>query len=353
MAATGTGRAVAKRLSRDMSLSNGNRPAIRQGKKAMTTNMQTNPDAIVTAVSGYEPEHVAIWFNSLRKAGFVGKIFVIAYDVSEALVEYLQAGGAVVFTFDHDKARKRYRYSQLKEELADHDDDGKLRVDSRWTWTRRILRFTDKIADRRFYHSSVLLEDYCKKTGENFRYLAFSDSRDVAFQANPFDWLAANLPEDKDFVVSREVVTHREPWNRRMMIKGFGKRGYQRVQDEPVVCAGFFAGRFKPMLDLILTNYYMDQSKRIGDQASFNQIFTFDNWREKTVFTDWTIPWTLHSSTVNKPSSTPGFYATEDSLPDFGEDLVRTCKGEPFAVVHHHDRHEALNKSLTERFGQV
>lgn len=326
---------------------------MQHSETAMTSEPNALPDAIVTAVSGYEPEHMAIWLNSLEQTDFSGKVFVIAYDVSERLVDYLKARNAIVLTFDHDPKKKRYRYSQEKEELADHDDDGKLRVDARWTWTRRILRFSDKVHDRRFYHSSVLLDNYCRRTGEDFRFLAFSDARDVAFQKNPLEWLAANLPDGKDIVVSREPVTHKEPWNRRMMIKGFGKRAWQRVEDEPVVCCGFFAGRFRPMLDLLLANYYFDQSKRIGDQIALNQLLSFDVWRQKTVFTDWTVPWTLHASTIMAPSSTPGYYATQDSLPEFGDDIVRASNGEPFAIVHHHDRHEAFNTFLTRQFGQV
>lgn len=308
-------------------------------------------DAIITAVSGYEPKHMAIWFNSLKATGFDGRVFVIAYDVSEDLVRYMETQGATVFTFQHEPAKKRYSYSQLTEELADHDDDGKLRVDSRWTWMRRILRFKDKVHDRRFYHSSVLLADHCRKTGETFRFLAFSDARDVAFQKNPFEWLAFNLPLDKDIAVSQEAVTHRDPWNRRMMIKAFGKHALQRVENAPVICCGYFAGRFEAMLELMLANYYFDQSKRIGDQVALNQLLSFNAWKRLTMLTDWTTPWTLHACTVMEPSSSPGYFADAATLPVFEAGKVTTHSGELFAVLHHHDRHEGLNTYLESTYG--
>lgn len=309
-------------------------------------------DALVTAVSGYEPEHMAIWLNSLEKTGFDGKVFVVAYDVSETLIEYLKSRNAIPLTFKHDPKKGKYRYCQVTEEIQDHLDNGKLRVDTRWTWMRRILRFTDKVHDRRFYHSSILLDDYCRETGEEFRFLAFSDARDVYFQDNPFKWMEENLPVGKDIVVSQETVTHREAWNRRMMIKAFGNRAYQRVKDDPVVCCGFFAGRFRPMLDLMLANYYFDQSKRIGDQVALNQLLSFDIWRQRTQFTDWRDPWTLHSATALAPSSEPGYVADPDTLPVFSEEEVITASGQPYAVVHHHDRHERFHDFLNRRFGQ-
>ncbi|MEP4031297.1 hypothetical protein [Roseibium polysiphoniae] len=318
----------------------------------MTTPTAQKPvDAIVTAVSGYEPKHMAVWFNSLKATSFDGRIFVIAYDVSEELVAYMEGQGATVLTFQHDPKKRRYSYSQLAEEIEDHTDAGKLRVDSRWTWIRRILRFKDKVHDRRFFHASELLRAHCEKTGETFRFLAFSDARDVAFQSNPFDWLEAELAGDKDVAVSVEGITHRDPWNSRMMIKVFGKHALRRVADAPVICCGYFAGRFEPMLDFMLANYYFDQSKRIGDQVAMNQLLSFKAWRQLTVVTDWNTPWTLHACTLMEPSESPGNFADPTTLPVFKDGVVTTRSGTPFAVVHHYDRHSGVAEHLEAKFG--
>ncbi|WP_417695386.1 hypothetical protein [Roseibium sp.] len=307
-------------------------------------------DAIVIAVSHYQPKDLAVWFNSLKATSFTGRVFAIAYEVSEDLVHYLEAQGATVFTFEHDAAKGKYSYSQLAEELEDHMDDGKLRVDSRWTWLRRILRFKDKIHDRRFFHASQLLARHCAQTGESYRFLAFSDARDVAFQANPFDWLETALPADKDIAVAVEGIDHRDAWNRRMMIKAFGKHALARVENQPVVCCGYFAGRFQPMLELMLANYYVDQSKRIGDQVAMNQLLSFDAWRRRTLITDWTTPWTLHACTTLLPSESEGFYADPETLPEVHDGVVMTRSGLRFAVVHHTDRHPDLQAHLNAAF---
>ncbi|MEJ8475760.1 hypothetical protein [Roseibium algae] len=320
----------------------------------MTVDTAPKPiDAIVTAVSGYDPQHMAVWFNSLKATSFNGRIFVIAYDVSQQLVDYMESEGATVFTFQHNAKKKRYSYSQLIEETKDHTDEGKLRVDSRWTWTRRILRFKDKVHDRRFFHASQLLKEHCEKTGECFRFLAFSDARDVAFQSNPFDWLEKNLPENQDLIVSVEGITHRDPWNSRMMIKVFGKHALKRVQDAPVICCGYFAGRFDAMLDFMLANYYFDQSKRIGDQVAMNQLLSFKAWRQLTTVTDWSTPWTLHACTLMEPSKSPGNFADPATLPVFENGEVRTRSGELFAIVHHYDRHQGLQSHLNKQYGTL
>ncbi|NBN66016.1 hypothetical protein [Pannonibacter tanglangensis] len=306
-------------------------------------------DAIVTAVSGYRPADMAVWFNSLKATGFAGRIFVVAYDVDAELVHWMEAQGAVVFTYRQDGPR--YRYSQLDEELADHLDGRKLRVDGRWTWTRRILRFRDKIHDRRFFHSSELLRDHAERTGETFRFLAFSDARDVAFQGNPFDWIAANLPADKDLLASVEGITHDDPWNHRMTIKAFGKHALRRVAGKPVICCGFFAGRFEPMLELMLANYYFDQSKRIGDQIAFNQLLSFGAFGRITLLTDWQQPWTLHACTLMEPSKSPGAFADPATLPRFEDGVVLTRAGERFAVIHHYDRAPAVEARFKALYG--
>lgn len=310
-------------------------------------------DVIVTAVSGYEPKHMSVWYNSLKATGYGGRTVVVAYDVSEALVEYMEHMGSIVLTFQHDQTKKRYSYSQLQEELADHSDRGKLYTDRRWTWNKRILRFKDKIYDRRFFHAGHLVRKHLDALGEPVRFAAFSDARDVVFQSNPFSWLEANLGSDKDLLVGEESITHEDPWNRRNVLKTYGLHALERVEKLPVCCAGYFAGRYEALMDVMLATYYFDQTKRSGDQAAFNQLLTFSGWKEKTAKVNWQVPWLLHAVSANISPDAPGFCMPTQTMPVFENGVVKTSAGAPYAIVHQYDRNKDMTAHFTEKYGAV
>lgn len=319
----------------------------------MSATTSSANDVIVTAVSGYEPKHMAAWYNSLKATGYRGQTIAVAYDVSETLVDYMTRMGSTVLTFNHHPGRKRYSYSQLKEEIADHSEDGKLYTDRRWTWTKRILRFRDKIYDRRFFHASHLVNRHLKATGQLVRFLAFSDARDVVFQSDPFNWLEENLAPGKDLLVGEESITHEDPWNRRNVLKTYGRHAYDRVAEVPVCCAGYFAGRYEAMMDFMLAVYYFDQTKRSGDQAAFNQLLTFCGWKEKAQKVNWCVPWLLHAVGANVGPKARGFCMPAETFPIFEDGLVKTADGQPYAIVHQYDRNKDWTAHFADRFGRV
>lgn len=310
-------------------------------------------DVVITAVSGYQPKHMAAWYNSLRATDFKGRTVAIAYNVNEELVEYMKHMGSMVITFEKNEKKKKYYYSQLNEEILDHTDGGKLNTDRRWTWNRKILRFKDKIYDRRFYHSSVLVREHLQNLGETIRYVAFSDARDVIFQSDPFEWLAQNLGANEDIAVGQESITHKDPWNRRNVLKTYGHHALQRVEKLPVCCAGYFAGRYDAMMDFMLALYYFDQTKRSGDQAAFNQLLTFHGWKEKVRKVNWQSPWLLHASSLTADPNATEYCAAPNTKPVFENGEVRTTDGHLFAIVHQYDRDKEMWAYFQDLFGQV
>lgn len=317
-------------------------------------NKPPHIDAIIAAVSNYEKEQVAVWFNSLLAAGFAGRILVVAYDVSFDLVDYMRSKGALVRTFDRDEKRRRYTYSQFADEMADRRYEGRTWTDARWYWNRmvqRLLGFADKVHDRRHFHCWEMLRDHCAETGDDFRFLAFADIKDVVFQSDPFAWLARNLKKDEGLAVSVEPVTHEEDWNRKRTLKVFGAHAFERARDVPVVCCGYFAGRFSTVHDSLLAGYYTNQTKRFGDQQGFNQMLLFEPWRRVTRYTDWTIPWVGHLATALASPQPAGFYADRATLPVFRDGMVRTHDGQPFAVVHQYDRFPEMKAHFEGKYG--
>ncbi|POF30431.1 hypothetical protein [Roseibium marinum] len=319
----------------------------------MSLNIASPRDVIITAVSGYEPKHLAVWYNSLKAVGFKGRTLVVAYDVSEALVEYMTHMGSIVITFDHDEKKRRYSYSQLKEEIEDRTEEGRIYTDRRWTWNKRILRFKDKIYDRRFFHAGHLVRKRLEALGEPIRFVAFSDSRDVVFQGEPFSWMAENLASDRDLLVGEESITHQDPWNRRNVLKTYGHHALERVENQPVCCAGYFAGRYDAMMDFMLAVYYFDQTKRSGDQAAFNQLLTFAGWKEKTARVNWQVPWLLHAVSANVSPQVKSFCMPADSVPVFEDGVVMTSDKQPYAIVHQYDRNKEMTAHFLEKFGEV
>ena len=233
----------------------------------MSAELSSANDVIVTAVSGYEPKHMAAWYNSLKATGYRGRTVAVAYDVSEALVDYMKHMGSFGITFNHD----------------------------------------------------------------------------------PED----NLAPGKDLLIGEESITHEDPWNRRNVLKTYGRHAYDRVAKVPVCCAGYFAGRYEAMMDFMLAVYYFDQTKRSGDQAAFNQLLTFCGWKEKAEKVNWQVPWLLHAVSANVGPDAPGFCMPRETAPVFEDGLVKTFDKQPYAIVHQYDRNKEMTAYFMEKFGKV
>jgi hypothetical protein len=102
-----------------------------------------------------------------------------------------------------------------------------------------------KAMNRRFHIMQLWLSAY----GSFYNYVLITDTRDVIFQKDPFDWAYPEL-EDKLY------VTLENPWftiekhgvNAHWVKLAFGQTGYDEIKDEKIICSGTTYGSTEQML---------------------------------------------------------------------------------------------------------
>lgn len=102
-----------------------------------------------------------------------------------------------------------------------------------------------KAMNRRFHIMQLWLTAY----GSFYDYVLITDTRDVVFQKDPFDWAHPKL-EDKLY------VTLENPWfsieshgtNADWVRLAFGDDGFSEIKDEKIICSGTTFGSTEQML---------------------------------------------------------------------------------------------------------
>jgi len=279
--------------------------------------------AIIAAASGYSPEDVKPWTESLKKSSFNGKVFVIVYDENAELMDYF----------------KEQDFYVLK------------------TTSRNLYN----VATQRF-------EDYAKllktETFNDVDLVIHTDIRDVIFQKNPDTWLRNNI-EDYHILASAEGVTYKhEDWNGDGLQKQFGKEVYDKLANTETLCSGIIAGTKEGLISLFETlleiAWYSAEPWGFIDQHFYNLAIRL-SYDKVTKIVPADSSWCLNCGTMiaipmNSPewSSGPrtpynsyerlrkGTYIENMlvSLPIINEsNLVCTPTGEVYPIVHQYDRY--------------
>jgi hypothetical protein len=207
----------------------------------------------------------------------------------------------------------------------------------------------DQIADLRLRLAAHALADYARQCGAAPRFLLWADMRDLVFQRDPALWLAANLPADKDVLLSCEPGRYDHEWNRANFIDAYGRKVYERVKQEPVINSGLIAGRFAAVVDLLLAVYLVNSIRQVTDQAALNLLMSFRPWRERTLIKAWHEPWALHAGMLVPDGDTSR--AAPEAGPIRIEDGVALAPGgSAYTVLHQYDRIAAWADPVAARY---
>jgi hypothetical protein len=216
------------------------------------------------------------------------------------------------------------------------------------------------------YHASslrwVLFDQYMVQNedelAKKYEKLMFSDVRDVAFQADPFKYLAANKS-----VVFQEggdgVPISQCSWNSGWIKGCFGESILTAVQDRNIVCSGvsifsFWQGRdYVRMMSSILSgesdlSVNFPRCERNGvDQGVHNVIVHLGLIKGLEIKTERQFP------VVNIQSS-PSFNVPDASLAmlqlQFFDEIRNVVDTAPFAVIHQYDRSNTVSIELAKKY---
>jgi len=192
------------------------------------------------------------------------------------------------------------------------------------------------ILNRRFFIARELLRS-CSTPPDA---VLLSDSRDVVFQANPFETMNTGLYTGQEL-----NKLSQSPINAQWIRATYGEAGFDLLKDFPVICSGVTIGGLHSVL-AYLDRFCAEISRHalarrsvlipIWDQAYHNMILRQDPPSDLKL-----MPWHSQLATVGEVSSE--YLAVQ---PD-GQIMV---KGDVPAILHQYDRHHDAVASIAEHY---
>jgi len=188
--------------------------------------------------------------------------------------------------------------------------------------------------------------------GRSFRYLIWTDTRDVVFQTNPSTWLENNLADHKIAFAGLGHISAGCPFNDNWIRQAAQNDAiWEEVRQQETLACGTFAGEGESMLRLMKDCYDgCLNTPGAVDQGMFNLLMR-TTYKDVTVVprleTAFSAQWWPEKTASQVPPILSGY-----GEPVFDESTgeVRTKAGELFSIWHLYDRSPKWVKILREKY---
>lgn len=109
----------------------------------------------------------------------------------------------------------------------------------------------------------------------DYENVILPDTRDVVFQANPFEFLSG---EELDLSVETKQIKDCPNFNKPWVINLYGEETYDKVKDNWILCAGVTAGKKNSVVSLckMMIDEHLRLKERFVDQAALNVFYAED-----------------------------------------------------------------------------
>src|SRR5208282_3526097 len=137
-----------------------------------------------------------------------------------------------------------------------------------------LIDFTVKDAAKFITHERFApAVEFLKAHHRDYRYVLWTDVRDLIFQTDPIRWLEKNLSPYHLLGTTECILIKNEPQNDKWLKESVSANEYARVREQEVCCGGMIAGDAKAMLDTLLKIYEtLAASPGANDQAILNYV---------------------------------------------------------------------------------
>jgi hypothetical protein len=223
---------------------------------------------------------------------------------------------------------------QLKEEFLDFENYGVnvVHMPTKNSENVHICKYERHLKARDFL-KTLQPDDNCVLT----------DTLDLVFQKDPFEWISKNA--NKDLILTSESISHfNEHWNMRSVLGDFPEFS-EEIKPYDVINSGVCLGKVKEVKDILMLMYLAKKglNPENTEQPALNVILISDIIRRNVQFADSTTNLILHCA-VGGPTQQWvdwGFYKNyTGAIPKINEDdvIVREDNDEPFYMVHQYNR---------------
>ncbi len=192
---------------------------------------------------------------------------------------------------------------------------------------------------------------YLKANVGKFRYVIWTDVRDVVFQSDPSAWLEKNIGTAKLIGCSECLLVKDDSVINMRWLENSSLSPAARdlVRENDIICGGTIAGESTEMLGL-LSSIYRLASEGTNDQTALCYLLRAD-FRDLARIPKMSEGFTATCSWLTGPGNKLHGHRLTDALPQFGADgTVSTLNGVPFCIVHQYDRSQSLAKTIRSKF---
>lgn len=217
----------------------------------------------------------------------------------------------------------------------------------------------EKNIDIMKYERHNVIRDYLLNNNEPDDVILTTDTFDVCFQSNPFDWYSKN--RSNDLLLGSEGITiENEHWNRGVISKSFRAHIDEIVKND-VFCAGVIMGRASVICDLMLmiynfTKFIKSEDSEGVDQAALNVLLGTEYFNQKLQVTTTSENFVVHCA-VSGPTELfiPwGFKKNyKYDLPSFDGNNVVNKDSVPYCIVHQYNRVKEWDKFFVEKYKKI
>lgn len=217
----------------------------------------------------------------------------------------------------------------------------------------------EKNIDVMKYERHNAIRDYLLKNNKPNDVVLTTDTFDVCFQSNPFDWYDKNRTNDL-LLGSEGITIENEHWNRRVITKSFGAHINEIVKND-VFCAGIMMGTVSVICDLMLmiynfTKFIKNEDSEGVDQGALNVILGTHYFKEKLQVTTTSESFVVHCA-VSGPTELFIPWGFKNNykydLPSFDGKNVVNKDGVPYCIVHQYNRVKEWDKFFNESYKLV
>lgn len=164
------------------------------------------------------------------------------------------------------------------------------------------------------------------------------DSRDIYFQSNPFHY---KFKKDINFFLEDFVIKNC-PYNSNWLLKCYGKKEYDKIKNEIILCSGTVIGKKEKMLEYFnLMNKHIEKYKY---KKSFKYLITLRRDPEGRGCDQAHANYIVNNKLINDMSlntNANGPIATVFYLKNFNFDKnfdLINSQHEPYSIVHQYDK---------------
>ncbi|HWB58055.1 MAG TPA: hypothetical protein VG733_01120 [Chthoniobacteraceae bacterium] len=281
---------------------------------------------VLTVVHGLEYPAIAPFFESYAAARSDSQMHAFVAGISPGSMKKIGDTGAITHPFRYLSFRRRqpllYAWPLWRRMLANRDFEGKCALG------RRVFHL--------FALRSILYHDFLTEHGHEFENVLVTDCRDVFFQRDPF---SDNLgPGLHCFLEAKTQTIGGSPANSVMMRGSFGPETLAELADKRVSCAGTVMGDVESMRLYLRHMVELSAAGPTMFGGSDQGVHNFIVHRGK-------VPGVHVHDNYDSTVFTGGCEAEQSYRWNAKDEIVRD-DGQPYPVLHQHDRYPAVTKRL-------